>query len=183
MIYDRQVAQRGVRSLTIEYPTQQNVLDSLQEDHARFSRLINHLSEEQQQIAFTPEGWSVRDFLAHTAHWKAATLKLITAYTHDQPLPPVMPSGDEANAEAREVDKALSLPQVRNYWEETHLSFTHLVADELDDEKLRDEVRPPWDENPPIPLCAIVADICGHDAEHFELIEQYFEIPDNLEIP
>lgn len=169
--------------MAIEQPTQQGILDSLQEDHARFSRIINHLSEQQQQIAFTPEGWSVKDFLAHMAHWKAATLKLIVAYIHDQPLPPVMPSGDEANAEAREMDKGLSLPQVRNYWEETHLNFTRLVADELDDEKLQDEVRPPWDENPPMPLCTIIADICGHDGEHFELIEQYFEIPDNLEIP
>ena len=169
--------------MAIGRPTQQSILDSLQEDYTRFSRIINHLSEEEQQIAFTPEGWSARDFLAHMAHWKAATLKLIVAYTHDQPLPPVIPSGDEANAEAREMDKALSLPQVRNNWEETHLSFTHLVADELDDEKLQDEVRPPWDENPPMPLCTIIADICEHDAEHFELIEQYFEIPDNLEVP
>jgi len=168
--------------LATERPSQQGILDSFQEDHTRFSRLINHLSEDQQQTAFTPEGWSVRDFLAHMAHWKAATLKLIVAYTHDQPLPPVMPSGDEANAEAREIDKALSLPQVRSYWEETHVNLTHLIADELDDEKLQDEVRPPWDENPPMSLCTIIADICGHDAEHFELIEQYFEIPDNVEL-
>jgi len=164
-------------------PTQQSILDDLQEDDARFKRLINHLSDGQQQEAFTPEGWSVKDFLAHMAHWKAATLKLIAAYTHDQPLPPVMPSGDEANAEAREIDQALSLPQVRNYWEETHQSFTHLVADELDDEKLQEKVRPPWDEGPEMPICTIITDICGHDAEHFELIEQYFEIPDNLEVP
>ncbi len=169
--------------MAIGRPTQQSILDSLQEDYTRFQRLVNHLSDEEQQIAFTPEGLSARDYLAHMAHWKAATLKLIVAYTHDQPLPPVMPSGDEANAEAREMDKGLSLPQVRNNWEETHLSFTHLVADELDDEKLQEEVHPPWDENPPMPLCTIIADICGHDAEHFELIEQYFEIPDNLETP
>ena len=81
------------------------------------------------------------------------------------------------------MDKALPLPQVRNYWEEMHLNFTHLVADELDDEKLQDETRPPWDENTTEPLCTIVASICEHDGEHFELIEQYFELADNLEIP
>ncbi len=169
--------------MAMEQPTQQNILEALQEDSARFSRLIDHLSDEQQQTAFTPEGWSAKDFLAHMAHWKASTLKLVVAYMHDQQLPPVMPSGDEANAEAREIDTSLSLPQVRTYWEETHQSFTHLVADELDDEKLQDEVRPPWDESPEMPLCTIIADICGHDAEHFELIEQYFELPDNLGIP
>jgi uncharacterized protein YukE len=162
--------------LTTERPTQQSILGSLQDDHTRFQMLINRLNEEQEQIAFTPEGWSAKDFLAHMSHWKAATQKLIVAYTHDQPLPPVTPSGDEANAEAREMDKELSLPEVRNYWEETHMHFTHLVADELDDNKLQEEVRPPWDEHISESLCSMVASICEHDAEHFEMIEQYFEI-------
>ncbi len=159
----------------MQRPTQQEILDALQEDLARFQKLIIRLDDEQQQMAITPEGWSVRDFLAHMSHWKAATQKLLVAYTHDQPLPPVMPSGDEANEEARQMDKSLSLPQVRNYWEETHERFTHLVADNLDDRKLQEEVRPPWDENITQPICTIVASICEHDNEHFTLIEQYFE--------
>ncbi len=162
--------------MTAQLPTQQGLLDCLQDDHARFQKLINHLNEEEQQTIITPEGWSVKDFLSHMSHWKAATQKLIVAYTRDQPLPPVRPSGDEANAEAREMDKIFSLPEARNYWEETHMHLTHLVADELNDKKLMEEVRPPWDENTTEPLCTMVASICEHDAEHFELIEQYFEI-------
>ena len=162
--------------MTTERLTQQSILGSLQDDHTRFQMLINRLNEEQQQIAITPEGWSVKDFLSHMSHWKAATQKIIVAYTHDQPLPPVTPSGDEANAEAREMDKELTLPEVRNYWEETHIHFMHLVADELDDNELQEEVRPPWDEHISESLCSMVASICVHDAEHFEMIEQYFEI-------
>jgi hypothetical protein len=162
--------------LTTQQPTRQDLLDAFQDDHERFLKLINHLNEEQQQIAFTPEGWSVKDFLSHMSHWKAATLKLIVAYTHDQPLPPITPLGEEANAEAREMDQELPLPKVRNYWEETHMHFTHVVADVLDDNKLQEVVRPPWDEGVTESLCSIVASICAHDDEHFELIEQYFEI-------
>ncbi len=162
--------------MTTERLTQQSILGSLQDDHTRFQMLINRLNEEQQQIAITPEGWSVKDFLSHMSHWKAATQKLIVAYTHDQPLPPVTPSGEEANAEACEMDKELTLPEVRNYWEETHIHFMHLVADELDDNELQEEVRPPWDEHISESLCSMVASICEHDAEHFEMIEQYFEI-------
>jgi len=162
--------------LATQLPTQQGLLDSLQDDHARFQKLISRLNDEEQQTAITSEGWSVKDFLSHMSHWKAATQKLVVAYTHDQPLPPVRPSGDEANAEAREMDQELSLPQVRNYWEETHMHLTHLVADELDDKKLQEEVRPPWDEHTVEPLCTMVASMCEHDAEHFSLIEQYFEI-------
>jgi uncharacterized damage-inducible protein DinB len=160
----------------MQLPTQQDILDSFQDDHERFLKLINRLNEEEQQIPFTPEGWSVKDFLSHMSHYKAATRMLVVAYTHDQPLPPVMPSGDKANEEAREMDKELSLPQVRNYWEETHMHLTHVVADELDNETLKEEVRTPWDEDITEPLCTIVASICEHDAEHFELIDQYFEV-------
>ena len=163
--------------MATQFPTQQGLLDAFQEDAARFQRVIMDLNEEQQQGAITPEGWSVKDYLAHMSHWKAATQKLLVAYTHDQPLPPVMPSGDEANAEAYEMDKALSLPQVRNYWEETNMHLIHLIADILDDEKLKEKVRSPWGDNL-LPICTILADICEHDAEHFELIEQYFEIGD-----
>lgn len=160
-----------------EQLTKQDLLDSLQEDLERFRRLITRLNEEQQQVAFTPEGWSTKDFLAHMAHWKAATLKLIIAYIHDQPLPPVTPSGDEANEEARVMDKDLSLPQVRNYWEETHTHLEHVIGDQLDDKRLQEAVRPPWNSNSAEKvLCEIIASICEHDAEHFELIEQYFEL-------
>jgi hypothetical protein len=162
--------------LATQLPTQQDILDSLQDDHERFQKLINRLNEEEQQIPFTPEGWSVKDFLSHMSHYKAATRMLVVAYTHDQPLPPVMPSGDKANEEAREMDKELSLPQVRNYWEETHMHLTHVVADELVNETLKEEVRTPWGEDITEPLCTIVASICEHDAEHFELIDQYFEV-------
>lgn len=156
--------------------TQQDILDALQDDLTRFRTIINQLDEVQQQIAITPQGWSVKDFLAHTSHWKAATHKLLVAYTHDQPLPPPTPSGDAANAEAREMDKAMSLPQVRTYWEEVHEHMTHLVADDLDDKKLTEEVRAPWSETASSPICEIIVDICEHDAEHFDLIEQYFEL-------
>ena len=104
---------------------------------------------------------------------------VIVAYIHDQPLPPVTPAGDKANEEAREMDKELSLPEVRNYWEETHMHLIHLVADYLDGRKLRKRrVRPGLRATET--LCEMIASMCEHDAEHFELIEQYFEIGNEL---
>jgi hypothetical protein len=46
---------QGAQSLTTERPTQQSILDSLQDDHTRFQMLINRLNEEQQQIALICE--------------------------------------------------------------------------------------------------------------------------------
>jgi len=51
--------------MTTRQLTQQEILDLLQEDYARYQQIILHLNDEEQQTAFTPEGWSVKDFLSH----------------------------------------------------------------------------------------------------------------------
>ena len=152
-------------------PTQESLLESLKRDHDRFTILVSRLSEEQQLAPISPEGWSVKDFLAHMAHWKAVTHALLVAYTHDQPLPDVTPDGDEANAEMRKQDATRSLQDVHAYWEEFHTHLLHLVVDELDDKRLAEKVRPPW-EGDEEAICVIVAEIIEHDREHFLLIER-----------
>ncbi|GAC1355149.1 MAG: hypothetical protein NVS4B11_27590 [Ktedonobacteraceae bacterium] len=153
-------------------PTQESLLESLKRDHDRFNILVHRLSEEQQLAPISPEGWSVKDFLAHTAHWKAAAHALLVAYTHDQPLPDVTPSGNEVNVEMRHQDGKRPLHSVHAYWEEFHTHLLHLVVDELDDKRLAETVRPPWggDEEA---ICVIVAEIIEHDREHFLLIERF----------
>ncbi len=152
-------------------PTQESLIESLRRDAERFDILVSKVSGEQQLAAISPEGWSVKDFIAHMAHWKAVTHALLVAYTHDQPLPDVTPSGDEVNAEMRQQDAVRSLQDVHAYWQEVHTHLLHLMVDELDDKKLDEAVRPPWggeDEK----LCVIVAEIIEHDREHFLLIER-----------
>ena len=152
-------------------PTQESLVESLRRDAERFDILVSKVSEEQQLAAISPEGWSVKDFIAHMAHWKAVTHALLVAYTHDQLLPDVTPSGDEVNAEMRQQDAARSLQDVHSYWQEVHTHLLHLVVDELNDKKLDEVLRPPWggdDEK----LCVIVAEIIEHDREHFLLIER-----------
>ena len=152
-------------------PTQESLLESLQRDADRFDILVSRVSEEQQLAPIQPEWWSVKDFLAHMAHWKAVTQALLVAYTHDQPLPEVTPSGDEVNEEMRQQDASRSLQDVHTYWKDYHTHLTHLVVDELDDKKLAETVRPPWDGDDER-VCVIVAEIIEHDREHFLLIER-----------
>ncbi|GAC1641307.1 MAG: hypothetical protein NVS4B12_03540 [Ktedonobacteraceae bacterium] len=152
-------------------PTQESLLESLKRDQDRFNNFVQRLSEEQQLAPISPEGWSVKDFLAHMAHWKAATHALLVAYTHDQPLPDVTSSGDETNAEMRQQDAKRTLQDVHAYWKEFHMHLVHLMVDELDDKRLAEAVRPPWGGHEEA-LCVIVAEIIEHDREHFLLIER-----------
>lgn len=162
--------------MTTKLPDQEDLIEALQSDLERFRDIITHLDDEEQQVPFTPEDWSVKDFLAHMAHWKAATYALLMAYLHDQPLPPVTPSGDEANEIERQANAAMTLSQVRHSWEEAHERLQSLVVDDLDDKSLTETVRVPWDNKDTEPIALLIASMCNHDAEHFELIEQYFEV-------
>jgi hypothetical protein len=156
--------------------TQENLIEALRLDRARIQHITTNLSAVDLEKPFSPEGWSIKDFLAHMAHWKNAAHALLVAYTHDQPLPAVEPSGDEPNAERRQAYSTLTLADAKAFWEETNQHFIDLVADELDDERLSEEVRAPWSEDDTLTACDLVADMCGHDAEHMDFIEHYFTI-------
>lgn len=156
--------------------TQKDLAESLRRDQARYNQVIQSLSRTEQVTPFTAEGWSVKDFLAHMAHWKQAAHAFLVAFVHDQPLPAVVASGDEANAKQQQIYASLSLPEAQSFWQETHTHLLHLVVDELDKDRLTEEVHVPWDEEGTEQACGLVAEMCGHDGEHFGLIEKHFKI-------
>ncbi|MHB8597427.1 MAG: DinB family protein [Ktedonobacteraceae bacterium] len=156
--------------------TQEGLAESLRLDRKRFDRVTQSLSETEQVTPFTPEGWSVKDFLAHMAHWKQAAHAFLVAFVHDQPLPAFIESGDEANATQQQIYASLSLQEAHSFWQETHTHMLNLVVDELDKNRLTEEVHVPWDEEDTEQACGLVAEMCGHDGEHFALIEKHFKI-------
>lgn len=156
--------------------TQEGLAESLRFDQERFNRVIQKLSEADQIAPFTPEGWSVKDFLAHMAHWKQAAHAFLVAFVHDQPPPAYIESGDEANAKQQQTYASLSLPEAQSFWQETHTHMLHLVVDELNESRLTADVHVPWDEEAIEQACGLVAEMCGHDVEHFEIIERHFNL-------
>jgi len=156
--------------------TQEDLAESLRLDQARFDNVTQSLSETEQVTPFTAEGWSVKDFLAHMAHWKQAAHAFLVAFVHDQPLPSVVESGDEANAIQQQIYASFSLQEAQSFWQETHTHILHLVVDELDKDHLTAEVHVPWDAEDTEQACTLVMQMCEHDVEHFEIIEGYFNL-------
>lgn len=149
-----------------------NLLQDLQSNLDHFAHITSDLSAAEQVTPFTDEGWSIKDFLAHTAHWKKAAHALLVAYLHDQPLPPPEPSGDEANEVQRLRHASFSLREVQADWQANNTHLKHLIVDELDEQHLAKEVRVPWDAVDSASIYSILNDICEHDIEHFDFIEQ-----------
>ncbi len=161
--------------------TQDSLIELLHSDHARFTQLMNRLNAEEQQKPFTPEGWSVKDFLAHMTHWKKLTHELVVALAHDQPFPKIPEATDERDEDElneiqRQIYAPLPLAEVQANWEQVQTYLEHIVVDELDDRRLSEEVPAPWDEDIMIASGALIADMCDHDAKHFERIEEHFQL-------
>ncbi|HLJ34255.1 MAG TPA: maleylpyruvate isomerase N-terminal domain-containing protein [Ktedonobacteraceae bacterium] len=155
--------------------TQEELAESLRQDQKHFDLVTQTLSETDQITPFTQEGWSVKDFLAHMAHWKQAAHAFLVAFVHDQPLPTYIESGDKANAIQQQIYASLSLQEAQSFWQEAHTHMLHLVVDELGENLMTEEVHVPWDEEGTEQACGLVAEMCGHDVEHFELIEGHFK--------
>ncbi len=100
--------------------TQEGLAESLRLDQKRFEHITQSPSETEQVTPFTPEGWSVKDFLTHMAHWKQAAHAFLVAFVHDQPLPAFIASGNEANATQQQIFASLSLQAAQSFWQETH---------------------------------------------------------------
>ncbi len=156
--------------------TQEQLVETLRLDQQHFDRITHALTATDQTTPFTPEGWSVKDFLAHAAHWKQAAHASLVAFVHDQPPPAPIASGDEANARQKQIYASLSLPEAQSFWQETHTQMLHLIVDELDENRLTSEVHVPWDASDTQPASTLIAEMCDHDTEHFAFIETHFNL-------
>jgi hypothetical protein len=163
----------GVFTMTMPY-TQADLLALIRRDHSHFTVLTTRLSDGQQTQSFTQEGWSCQDFLDHMIAWNTALNLTLLAYLRHQPWPPIVPGGDEANAERRQACIGRSLEESRRRWEEVHAELQLLVQERLDDTRLMDSVRVLWDEEDTETIGGLIAEMMEHDREHFDLIRQHW---------
>lgn len=140
---------------------------------AELEGLIGGL-DEARLTAPGPEGWSIKDHLAHLALWRLSLLALLEGQDRDAALGLGGAAGaiediDARNAILYERNKDRSLPQTLADFRGTH----HLVLARLDGMTDEDLFRPyshyqphdpPYNADPVIGW--IVGNTCGHDDEH-----------------
>ena len=155
-----------------QLPNKDALVLLFQKDQQRFHDLVQHQGPEALQRPFTPEGWSAKDFIAHMTHWKRGTLARVVAYLHSQPLPPALPIGHEANATQRQLEVDSTLQEVIDEWNTIHVHLQHLLAQQLNESNITEEISATWDESEQIPICSLLEEMYKHDTEHLDLIEQ-----------
>lgn len=147
------------------------LLEQIHQDRASLEQWLAQLTPEQMTQP-GPEGWSVKDHLAHLVAWEQV---LVGRYLHGKPFPEAAGmdeatrskgrmSMDEINAYFYARDKDLPLQEVLDRF---HRSYQQVLAEleQVDEATLFAPIR-----NRPDPLVAAVA---GNTYEHYQEHEQW----------
>lgn len=92
--------------------TAETVIDKIEDSYAELTRLIENLPEAQLTAPDLPNGWSVKDVVAHISAWEWRCASLLDE-AHDSDLPlQAEPDVDALNKEAYEDRKNWSWEEV-----------------------------------------------------------------------
>lgn len=121
----------------------QQILDKLQQSWTSFTESYAGLSDAQLLEPGITGEWSVKDILAHVSWWEEEALKhLPTILNGDRPPRySVLYGGIDAfNAQMTELKRGLSLDEVRQHLEVTHLRLVEYISD-VPEEQFTSETR------------------------------------------
>lgn len=121
--------------------SKKTILSRLQLERNKLIETLEGLSEED----FTRSGvvgiWSVKDVLAHLAHWETGMLNWMQTARQRQPVDGpeeglTWRQMHEFNQRIYEAHRDESLPEVKQYFHDAHASFMKMVEEIPDDELL-----------------------------------------------
>jgi hypothetical protein len=150
------------------------LLERIQDEYQAIMDVIKPLSEEQLHTPLT-DGWSVKDNLAHLAHWEAAILPYLRAAKEGRaPEESADPTPAEeiesSNARVQQENRDRPLHDVLAGLTRTHEETIKLVA-ALSEEALFNPHYFPWMNGRSL-VDGIAGDAYEHFAEHRETIER-----------
>lgn len=117
------------------------ILNRLQLERKKLIETLAGLSGDETSHPGVVGVWSVKDVLAHLAHWEAGMLNWIKAARQGQPVDGpeeglTWRQMHEYNQRIYEAHRNESLPEVKQYFHDSHACFMEMVEDLPDDELL-----------------------------------------------
>lgn len=131
----------------------EEILEKLREEFTRWKELLSNLSEEEITTSRLPNGWSIKDLMAHLMAWQqVTTARLEAAQLNESPVLPEWLAGaspeseDELhqfNARIFETHRERSWSQVHQEWRVGFLKVLKL-GEEIPEDDLVSAGRYPW---------------------------------------
>jgi hypothetical protein len=121
----------------------QQLLNKLEQAWASFKESYAGLADEQLIAPGVTEDWSVKDILAHVTWWEEEAMKHLPHILQGTQPPrySVLYGGIDAfNAQMTEQKRGLTLSEVRNQLDETHLRLIEFIQS-VPEEQFASETR------------------------------------------
>ena len=150
------------------------ILTRVRESRQQFDAIIAKFDDEHMTIAHDPDGWSLKDVLAHITFWESYALTRLQQATHGR-TPELYGDIDDdqvnaINQGAFEAGRAKSLDQVKEEFARLHeellAAIQAIPADEND----------PWWElwpEPHVPKRLITWNTWDHYREHLDVVRRW----------
>ena len=155
-----------------------HILTTLREEFDRWEALLAGLSEEQIVAPQLPDGWSIKDVIAHLRAWQQRSIARLEAALLDRaPEFPQWPAGldpepqgqpHQVNAWMYETNRDRPWASIHGDWRAGFLRFLEL-GQAIPEKDLLDAGRYPWMEG--YTLAFILQASYEHHQEHEEHLE------------
>ena len=110
--------------MTLDPINKAEMLRQVRKGRAEFEALLAQFNEAQMRLSFPPDGWSVKDVMAHIAYWENYVLERFReASRGEKPrlLGVIAPAElDRINQEALEAGRARILAEVKDEFRRAH---------------------------------------------------------------
>ncbi len=162
--------------MTTDTLSLESIRQQVRAGRAPLDALLAPLTEGQITTAHPPDGWSIKDVMAHIAFWEDYACQRLSEATRGE-KPQLLGDIDEAelnriNQEALEAGRAQTMDAVRAAFDRAHRDLLAAV-DAVPD----DEADPWWGlwPSPVMPRRVIVYNTFDHYAEHLADIQRWLE--------
>jgi hypothetical protein len=154
--------------------TIQTILTRVRESRRQFETILANFDDDQMTVAHDPDGWSLKDVLAHITFWESYALTRLQQATHGR-TPELYGdvSEDQINAinqGALDAGRAKSLDLVKDEFARIHRDLLDAIQAIPADED--DPWWALWPE-PHVPKRLIAYNTWDHYAEHLDTVRAW----------
>ncbi len=153
------------------------ILTRVRESRQQFDAILAGFTDEQMTVTHDPDGWSLKDVMAHITFWESYALTRLQQATHGR-TPELYGALDESqvndiNQGALDAGRAKPLDQVKDEFARFHRDLLDAIQAVPADED--DPWWALWPE-PHVPKRLIVYNTWDHYAEHLAEIRKWYAL-------
>ena len=157
------------------------LLNTIQEEYARFEELVAPLSEGQLCTTIFEEEWSIKDIIAHAAVWEQICSRWLGEFVRGQTPQPAERLDHESNDRIYRENKDRTLAEVWTLFHSAHQQFLQqidMLTQAFSEEDLNAPHRFAWTEAwPGSSLIAVIADNSyEHYSDHAQHIRHWLDV-------